>query len=274
MAKSVRDNIVSLFARDDEDIAPVPIDAMRQEPAVLPEGSPVASVDMSQRHRVVMPFGPGRSGRSLLCRWMIERAFQRGERPTLATADAARPTLKLFFPEAVVLKSLETMFARLMKAPRTVVLDMGADMTLAPILAQLPTLQETMETAGLSPVLLYTLTPRSIDLTVLNEMERLGFKPPATALILNIGCIDDKSDPEAEFRQIRRHPTYKAALDRGAVELWMPRLYAAKAIEDRTLALHRAADTAGGLDIFDRTRTHHWLAEMEKAFAGISTWLP
>jgi hypothetical protein len=54
----------------------------------------------------------------------------------------------------------------------------------------------------------------------------------------------------------------------------MPRLYAAKAIEARTMALHRAADVAGGLDVFDRTRTYQWLAEMERSFAGISTWMP
>jgi hypothetical protein len=153
------------------------------------------------------------------------------------------------------------------------VLDTGADMTLAPILAQLPSLQATMEAAGLSPVVLYPLTPRSLDLTVLDAMEHLGFKPDATALILNIGCTAT-DDPETEFRQIRRHPTYKAALDRGAVELWMPKLFAAKTIEDRTMALHRAADPAGGLDVFDQARTLHWLREMERCFAGISTWLP
>lgn len=282
MAKpsTLRDNIVSLFSRDDDDIAPIQIDSMRQGTVAAFQGSSISGADLSGRHRLVLPLGPGRSGKTLLCRWMIERAVQRGDKPTLATADAARPALKLFFPDAISAASaatapawLETLFSRLMKAPRTMVLDMGADMTLAPIMAQLPSLQETMETAGLSPVVLYPLTPRSVDLTVLDTMEHLGFKPAATALILNIGCTVT-SDPEAEFRQLRRNPTYKAALDRGAIELWMPKLFAAKAIEDRTLGLHKASGAEGGLDIFDQSRTYHWLAEMEKAFAGILTWLP
>ncbi|MGD0107273.1 MAG: hypothetical protein ABSC06_25025 [Rhodopila sp.] len=256
------------------------MDQLRQEPAAVRVESSAVGVDLSQRHRLVMPAGPGRSGRTLLCRWMIERALQRGDKPTLATADAARPALKLYFPDAIGPGSiertpawLETLFSRLMKSPRTLVLDTAADMTLAPILAQLPTLYEALHESGVDPVMLYTLTPRTIDLTVLDAMETLGFKPPATALVLNIGCTETP-DPDYEFRQLRRHPIYKAALDRGAIEVWMPRLYAAKAIEARTMTLHRAADVAGGLDVFDRTRTYQWLAEMERSFAGISTWMP
>jgi hypothetical protein len=53
----------------------------------------------------------------------------------------------------------------------------------------------------------------------------------------------------------------------------MPRLYAAKAIEDRRLLFSQARD-GGDLGPSDRSRTHHWLRVMEEAFAPIRSWLP
>ena len=90
-----------------------------------------------------------------------------------------------------------------------------------------------MESAGVEPVALYPLTPRSSDLTPLAAMTKAGFRPKATALILNEGRADSTRAPLQEFGQIRRHSVYKSAIAQGAVEIWMPRLYAAKAIEDQ-----------------------------------------
>jgi hypothetical protein len=59
------------------------------------------------------------------------------------------------------------------------------DLTLDAICTR--TLQQMMESAGIEPVALYPLTPRSSDLTPLAVMEQAGFKPRATALILNEG---------------------------------------------------------------------------------------
>jgi hypothetical protein len=228
-----------------------------------------------------MTFGPGRSGKTLVLRWLAERALERNVEINLATVDAARPALKLFFPEVIapgaperVTFWLERMISRLMSAPRHVAIDFGADMTLEPILRQAPNLTEMLEDAGIAAVALYLLTPRSLDLTVLDRMVEAGFKPPATALILNLGAADPARDPEQEFAQIRKHSAYRAALDRGAVEVWMPRLYAAKAIEDRFMSLHRAATAEGGLSLWDQTRAFNWLQQMEAAFAPCLTWLP
>ena len=136
-----------------------------------------------------------------------------------------------------------------------------------------------MEGAGVEPVAFYPLSPRSSDLTPLAAMARAGFLPKATALVLNEGRADSTRAPLQEFGQIRRHSVYKSALAQGAVEIWMPRLYAAKAIEDRRLGFHQAVngETPGGglgLGPFDRSRTRHWLAAMEEAFAPIASWLP
>ena len=67
MAKpsTLRDNIVSLFSRDDDDIAPIQIDSMRQGAVAAFQGSPVVGADLSDRHRLVLPLGPGRSGKTL-----------------------------------------------------------------------------------------------------------------------------------------------------------------------------------------------------------------
>jgi hypothetical protein len=281
VAKTIRENVVSLFASDDTEVADIPMTPLRQEAAQSSATETASGIDLTGRNKVLMTFGAGRSGKTLMLRYLVERAMNRGGNPlTLATADAARPALKLFFPDAIGPSSvdkttawLETLFSRLMKSPRTILVDFGADMTLAPILAQVPTLSETMEEAGLSPVALYMLTPRSLDLTVLDAMEHVRFQPKATALVLNIGCTVTQ-DPEREFAQIRKHATYRAALDRGAVELWMPKLWSAKAIEDRLMPLYKAVEAEGGLDLFDRSRAYHWLAAMETALSGISTWLP
>jgi hypothetical protein len=61
----------------------------------------------------------------------------------------------------------------------------------------------------------------------------------------------------------------------------MPRLYAAKAIEDRRISFQATMTDnlpegqAGlGLGVFDRSRARYWLAAMDEAFAPISSWLP
>ncbi len=116
-------------------------------------------------------------------------------------------------------------------------------------------------------------------LEAIRALQRAGFQPKATALILNLGRSDPTRDPEQEFKQLRRQPAYRAAIDAGAVEIWMPRLYAAKAIEDRRISFQQGVtglmpDGRMGLGPFDRSRTHHWLAAMESAFKPISSWLP
>jgi hypothetical protein len=175
---------------------------------------------------------------------------------------------------------LEQLLTMIMETGKSVALDFGGgDTTLARLLAEVPDLQQMMEGAGVEPVALYPLTPRSSDLTPIAAMAQAGFRPKAAALILNEGRADSTRAPLQEFGQIRRHSVYKSAIAQGAVEIWMPRLYAAKAIEDRRLGFRQAVNgempTGGlGLGPFDRSRTRHWLAAMEEAFAPIASWLP
>jgi hypothetical protein len=280
----LKDNIVRLFTSDDDDVPETSMSRLRETGGQIPEAPPqtATSVDLTDRHKLVMTFGAGRSGKTMLQRWVVERAnIQRPDEPlTLVTLDAARATMKLFFQDVLApgtvdgaMPYLERILTRVQKSPRSMVLDFPADMTLVPLARQIPDLNEQIEQAEMSVVALYLLTPRQTDLTVLDAMENVGFKPAATALILNLGTMDTSRDPTTEYATLRRNSAYRAAIERGAVEIWMPRHWAAKPIEDRLLSLHRARDETD-LNIFDRSRAFHWLREMEAAFAPIRSWLP
>ena len=78
---------------------------------------------------------------------------------------------------------------------------------------------------------------------------------------------------EPEFEAVMDHSAFRAAVGRGAATVWMPRFYAAKAVEDRRI-LFGLARNGSDLGPSDRSRTHHWLRAMEEAFAPIASWLP
>lgn len=279
MAKSTRDNIVALFEHPKTVLPDLPLDG----PPAATKGTRSKEsrediVDLAGKPKAVMAFGAGQTGKSTLLRWVGEQCAGRGV--VLVTADAQRPTLARYFDDVSkptsaqsVLGFIERVVTRAMRPPlMTVAIDFGADLTLSSLLLQVPSLHTLMDEAGVSPVAIYTLTPRVEDLTVLKTHEDAGFKPRATALVLNAGRMAGE-DPEFEFSQIRRHAVYREAMERGAVEVWMPKLWAAKAVEDRRLQF-RAAVASPDLYIFDRSRVHHWLEQMDEAFAPIATWLP
>lgn len=281
-AKTVKDNIVQLFSESDEVLPETPLMIAPAAPWDPVSATGLTAVDLTGKPRIIMTFGAGRSGKSTLLRWCVERAqrTRSDEGLVLATADARRPTLKRFFPGAMMpgtpdgaMAWLEKLLSKLVETRKTAAIDFGADMSLVPLLAQLPNLHQVISDAGVEAVALYLLTPRSGDLTVLDGMEKVGFRPVATALILNMGTMM-QADAEAEFAQIRRHSAYKAAIERGAVEIWMPRLWAARAVEDRGISFHVATEAESGIALFDRSRVFHWLNQMDQAFAPIGSWLP
>jgi hypothetical protein len=286
MARTTMTDVIQMFGQQDAVLPETPLDIPRSGATPPIVRSSTTSVDLTDRRKVLMTFGPGRTGKTTFLRWAIERAIDHGnERLALATLDAARPTLRHFFPDTMAPPSvdqamswLERLLGHLIETPASAAIDFGADMTLVRMLAQIPTLHQMIEDAGISVVAVYLLSPRSADLTVLASMEESGFKPAATALILNIGAMSDATkDPELEFAQIRRHSLYRATIERGAVEVWMPRHYAAKQIEDRLIGFRAAAVGEGSrpaLALFDKVRASQWLQDMDEAFAPIASWLP
>jgi hypothetical protein len=285
----VTDHVVPLFGDRDANLPEARLDVshLGRPMRAGPSGQ---AFDLTGKAKAIMAIGLGATGKTTLLRWLCERALERGEDElALATVDPVNRELGHYFPAAMVPPTqdpaqvtawLEQLLAMILETGKSAALDFGGgDTTLARLLTEVPDLQQMMESAGVEPVALYPLTPRSSDLTPLAAMTKVGFRPKATALILNEGRADSTRAPLQEFGQIRRHSVYKSAIAQGAVEIWMPRLYAAKAIEDRRSGFRQAVNGETpqgslGLGPFDRSRTRHWLAAMEEAFAPIASWLP
>lgn len=283
------ENVVPLFGDRDANLPEARLDVshLGHQERAKPSGQ---ALDLTGKAKAIMAIGLGATGKTTLLRWLCERALERSDDDlALATVDPVNRELGHYFPAAMapptqdpaqVTAWLEQLLAMIMETRKSVALDFGGgDTTLSRILTEVPDLQQMMESAGVEPVALYPLTPRSSDLTPLAAMTQAGFTPKATALILNEGRADSTRPPLQEFGHIRRHSVYKSAIARGAVEIWMPRLYAAKAIEDRRIGFRQAVGgqlPEGGLGLgpFDRSRTRHWLTAMEDAFAPIASWLP
>lgn len=159
----------------------------------------------------------------------------------------------------------------------------GGDTSLHRLLSIAPSLADDIAAGGVAPVAVYLLGPRTDDLAVLTTFERAGFQPAATALVLNVGLSDPTVEREASFCRVRRHSTYRAAIERGAVELWMPWLDRAvvSEIEAKRVSFIQARDagspegrTVAPLGPFNRARVRLWLDGMASEMAPISTWLP
>ena len=155
----------------------------------------------------------------------------------------------------------------------------GGDQSIATLIRDEPDLVGDMEERGLAPVAAYFLGPRRADLAFLKSYEQAGFQPRATALVLNLALADD---PGA-FDDVRRQPLYRAALERGAVELFMPAMPqdTALAIERKELHYGDARDgrtpegrTVEVLKLRQRGEVARWLDAMQRKFSAVESWLP
>lgn len=292
MATKKMASVAHLFGRgraiDDEDEVPVGL-----PPAVAPapDRRPgAAAVDLTGRPKVWFAIGPGRSGKTMLLRWAAEE-IDANAAPIYAAADPQNRSLKTYIDEvaepatndaAEVTRWLEELLQFTMQEGTSALIDLGGgDTSLGRLVAQMPDLVQTLEDAGVAPVAMYLLGPRLDDLASLASFEAAGFRPPATALVLNEGLADPTTpDP---FGRVVRHSAYRAAVARGAVELRMPRLAPdlAAEIEAKRLRFRHARDgilpegrkgvPLGG---FSRAKVRQWLAAMSTEFAPVRTWLP
>jgi hypothetical protein len=287
-------NVTPFFADADDDLPVATLDISHITPPAATRSTPGRSgIVLDGKPKVIMTVGQGGVGKTTLLRWIAERAISRedSEPLALATVDPVNRELAHYFPDAMAPRTqdpaqitawLERLLTVLMDQKKSAAIDFGGgDISLSRLVSEVPNLQAMMEEAGVQPVCLFPMSPRETDVAPLAIMQRAGFQPKSTALILNLGRSDPTRDPDHEFRQLRRQPAYRASLEADAVEIWMPRLYAAKAIEDRRIGFQQAMTgrlpegrPGLGLGPFDRSRTHHWWCAMEKAFAPIRSWLP
>lgn len=261
--------------------------------AATPDALPPASLDLTGQAKLWLLVGPGRSGKTMLARWLVEQIMLEGREVLLAALDPEARALSRYFVHveqpptneaALSARFLERLCRHVMATRSSGLVDLGGGSTsLHRVVEAMPDLAGALEAAGVAPVLLYFVGPRQDDIATLRTLEELGFQPRATAIVLNEGLADPTVAREEAFGRILRHSAWRAAIERGAVGLWMPRLDAAVAteIEAKRLLFLQARDatmppgrTVTPLDPFDRGRVRWWLEEMSRQFAPISSWRP
>jgi hypothetical protein len=268
----------------------IPVGPQRRSAAAETALPAVTAIPLPQGARVVFVMGPGRSGKTTLLRYLIETSHSEA---LAAALDPQNRSLTTFLEDVyqpsvtdptAVARWAEEFLSFVMTGGHSALMDMGGgDLSMGKLLEEVPDLATNLEDAGVHPVALYTLSPRVDDLGVLAGYEAQGFQPKATALILNAGLADPTLAREQAFARVLRHSAFQAAVARGAVPLWMPRLDATVAaeIEGKRLRFAQARDgqaPAGQpgaiLGPFNRSRIRKWMTEMEAALAPIRSWLP
>jgi hypothetical protein len=255
-----------------------------------PPVAPPSSIDLTGKPKLIFVAGLGQTGKTTLCRWIAERSTER-EGAALASVDPVNRELGLFFSQTLkpetrdpggIARWLDSFVATVMKERGTAVIDLGGgDASLPRLITDAPDLAQRIEAAGVAIVALYLLSGRPIDLTPLNDMERLGFQPACTAVVLNHVKLRAGVSHEAEFRLTVRHTAYRAALSRGAIPIWMPHLHTADMIRDRHILFSQAKsgvmpEDRPGLPLgpSQQSSTAGWMRAMEAACAPIDRWMP
>jgi hypothetical protein len=199
--------------------------------------------------------GRGRQGKSLAAAFIIDRQRARGADVVVADGDRTNATLSARYPdatrpddisEAAARRWLERTIGMVVDQGKHVVLDMGGGDTHLFDLAQELQLVRLLEDAQL-PVCAWHLMGNSPDDTsVLEAAERRAlFTPVRTALMLNQGASGE--GPGSTFQRTTGAEAFQAALRRGAIQLVLPELRCASAIQARQISLEQAeaADAPG-----------------------------
>lgn len=276
------------FASDDDSGPELVILGTSEKTAAPIEA--LSGVDLSDQKKIIFWIGRGKTGKTTGVRWSAETAILAGTRLLLADMDPTNSTFSQYIDNvarpleasdpALSLKWLDKLLQHALQQELSLLVDLGGgDTTLRRLVAQLPDLVEMFKAQGFAIILFYTIGPQEEDLSPLATMERLGFKPTATAVVLNEAMAELGDPPLNAFARILRHSAFLTAVQRGAVPIWMPRLLPAQQVEIRRLHFRDAAAGAVGLGKtplgpFDRSRVLNWLQAMDANFAGIKTWLP
>jgi hypothetical protein len=296
MAVKPETKIVPLFGRGPrlEDEPEVSVATMRAPTAGEPVKPRAASaVDLSGKPKALFLIGPGGTGKTTLARWIGWQMAQGSRSALMAALDPQNRSLATWFtgvetpPSSDGAQSarwLRDLLKYVMDQKQSAMLDFGGgDTALARLVETAPDFASALSEAGVEPVAIYTLAPRQDDLVVLESLEALGFKPAATALVLNEGRVDSTLSRDEAFARVLRHSAFRGAVGRGAVPIWMPRLEpeVAQEIEGKRLQFGQARDgqvptgakfaPIGG---FERSMVRRWLDRMDMEFAPIKTWLP
>lgn len=243
-------------------------------------------IDLSDRPKIIFVIGRGKTGKTTLLRWMAEKALDGDREFLMADIDPTNASFSSYFPnvsrptgyDPVEVRAwLLRFIAYAVEQKNTAIIDLGGgDTALRSLLSEMPTIFAEIDAAGLAPVALYMSGPQPDDLAPIVTLSSHGFAPEARAIIFNEGIAEAGLPRMQGFADVSHHPIVRGEVADGALVLWMPRLFAAAAVENRRASFSAARDgkTEVRLNMFDRTRVKAWLEVMEQRFSGVTSWMP
>ena len=247
---------------------------------------PQDGVDLSGRSKIIFVIGRGKTGKTTLLRWMAEQALDDKRAFLMADIDPTNASFSSYFPNVSrpagydpveVREWLLRFIAYAIEQRTTAIIDLGGgDTALRSLLTEMPTIFADIQGAGLAPVALYMCGPQPDDLAPIVTLSSHGFAPDARAIVFNEGVAEAGLPREQSFAEVVDHPVVHNEIQDGALILWMPRLFAAAAVENRRASFAAARDgkTEVALNMFDRTRVRAWLEAMVHRFSGVRSWMP
>jgi hypothetical protein len=242
--------------------------------------------DIAGKPKMVISAGRGKVGKSVFMRWAIERNLAAGGEPVILDADRTNATLAAFFPTAKQPPSAEDEDVWLwlnaqtdtqIEKGTTLYLDLGGgdltlkrwarDLDLAPFLSK----------HGIAPVLLHVLGSDVDDLAYLRDLETV-FAPKHTVVVLNEGMVPAGRSAGSAFNPVFEDAVFRAASDRGAQVIRMPRLGCMQDVDRRRLSFQDAEAGAvkPGQERIGPTMRQMialWRRGMEERFAPVATWI-
>jgi hypothetical protein len=258
----------------------------------LPTKPATAAIDLTGKPKVWLLIGRGGAGKTVLARWMGWRMTEMGREAMIAALDPTNRSLATWFagveqPElsdpGYTARWLRSALSHMMAEKTSGIFDFGGgDVSLRTVIDMAPSLADDMTGAGVEPVACYCIGPSQDDLTSLGSLEESGFRPRSTLLVLNEGKVDSMLSREEAFARVLRHSDFRAAVGRGALPIWMPRLEpdVMDQIEGKHITFGQARDgqvpegkTFSPIGGLDRSMVARWLERMEEAFQPVATWL-
>jgi hypothetical protein len=243
----------------------------------------------ADRPKLFVPLGRGGRGKTVLTRWIAEKAGYEGRHPAIADGDRTNQTLAAYFQAVTsppntndldVRDWMEGLVSAQIEQRITVLLDLGGgDLTLKRLAAELD-LVPFLSGSGIDVVAAHLIGPDLDDLAYLQSLEDQGtFAPERTMLVLNEGLVSGNRSERIAFEPITNHEVFRAVVTRGAKVVRMPRLGCLHEVELRRVLFADAAAGKTGRDLpplnpVNRQRVTMWLREMATAFAPVEDWLP
>jgi hypothetical protein len=250
------------------------------------EPPPAQGIDLTGRNKIIFAVGRGKTGKTTLLRWMAETALASGRPFLMADIDPTNASFASYFegvsrPDtddpAGVNRWLQAFIEYAVKHQTTAMIDLGGgDTTLRTLATEMPGFAQQIEEAGLVPVNFYLAGAQPDDLAPIATLAERGFNPRARAVVLNESTAEVGLSRQQAFMRVVRNRVLLDQLGSGAINLWMPRLHAADAVESRRSGFVAARDgrTTPPLGIFDRSRVKSWLEAMDRQFHGVKSWMP